>query len=201
MPNKITFIIILFMSTSLIYGKPKRNYKSYEKCNMAEIFQSFTMKKNDNVIAAIETEIYGERNFNYSKVLSYTENGINFDYYFYKIENDNLCLGIKAYNGLQDDAVIYINTQKECGSKCKVYLSNSDKEEIFYIWEPLKEIIPNNKKEKLIIKTDKQDFIIMIWSEIKELELYAENFPTIKDIQGLEKFQNLESLSLIGFDY
>lgn len=199
--DKIIILTILFLSTSLVYAKPTGGYRTPEERSLSDDYKSYTMNKNKRAEDAIENELFGRPNYSSTMVINHSESGVYFSYYFYNVNDDNLCLGVSAHNELQDDAVIYVNTKMECGAKCKVYLDKPDEKQIFYTWEPLKEIMADCTKEKITIKTDKKNYTIFVRSGIKELELFASEFIKVKSIKGLEKFPNLENLSLIGFDY
>ena len=199
--NKPIFMIFILLSTSLGYSNSQKSFNFFEECNIAKEYKSFTIGKTENEIIRIENELFGNSNFSYTLDISRSDGGIHYKYYFYKVEDENLCLGIKAYNNLQEDAVIYLNTQQQCGSKCKIYLNESKDNQIFYVWEPLKEIIKDKHKEKIVIKTNKQTYIVLVRTGTKELELFVDGFQKIKTIKGLDKFPNLTNLSLIGFEY
>ena len=94
-----------------------------------------------------------------------------------------------------------MNTQKECGAKCRVYLGKPEEKQIFYTWEPNKEIITNNEKEKIEIVTNKKKYVIFVRKEIKELEITSDGFSKFQAIKGTEKLPNLIVLKLWGFNY
>ncbi|MCR4736288.1 MAG: hypothetical protein K5829_14930 [Treponema sp.] len=185
----------------MVYGKPTRRYKLPEETVLAEEYVSLTMDRTTQVQDVIETALFGKPNYSGTMKISQSDGGIHFHYYYYEVAGDNLCLGISVFNSLQNDAVVYVNTNKDFGSKCEVYLDESESKGIFYTWKPLEEIISDNTKERIIIKTDKKTYTIFVRSGIKELELTVNDFPKLKSIKGLEKFPNLINLSLIGFDY
>ena len=188
MLNKKLIFLILFIEASFLYATPEKKYKTL-----------FT-NKIEQAQNIIETEIFGKTEYSSKLVLSSVKGGTYFDYYFYAVDDDNICLGIKSFSELQDDAVIYINTQKECGTTCKVYLDEPKEKQIFYVWEPFKEVTSDSTKEKITIKTDKGIYSIYIRKGITELELFFEGFPKIKSIKGLENFPELINLSFNGIN-
>lgn len=185
---KKTIIIFLFCWTTIVYAESTVKYKS------------FTMNKTEELRDAIETELFGKRTFNSEFGISKIESYIFYEYCFYKVDNDNLCLGIKAWNELQNEAVVYINTQKECGSKCEVYLREPEKTQIFYVWDPFKEPITHNNKEQIVIKTNKNTYTFFAREGITGLELFGSRLEKIVSVEGLENFPNLENVSFVGFD-
>ena len=107
--------------------------------------------------------------------------------------------GIRA--DVADQSVVYINTQKDCGTKCKIYLDRPEEKQILYRWSPLTEIITDNTKEKIEIITNKRKHILFVKKDIKEIEINSENLSSkIKKIKGLEKLPKLENIKFIGFD-
>ena len=199
--DKKILLLILFWGEIQAFANPLRQYESAGECNFAEKYKVLEINKKEKKDSLIETEIFGKPSFNRIMEISRLEVGGYFSYYFYKVNNENICLGIDASNPLQEKSILYINTQKECGSKCKVYLSEPEEKRIFYLWEPSKEILPDNKTEEIVINTDKESYSIRITNGIKELELNIGDFPKLESIQGLEKFPRLINLSLVGFDY
>ena len=135
MLNKKTTILLLFLCTTLAYAKSTRKYRAPEDCNFATDYKSFTVNKDERTQNIIEHELFENQEFNHKMIISRSDGGINYDYHFYKVNEDNLCLGIKTFNGLQEEAIIYVNTNKECGTKCKVYLSKQEDKQIFYFWK------------------------------------------------------------------
>ena len=198
--NKLLFIFFL-CSVSILYAKSTRKYRSYEECDLSENYKSFTMDKTGSIVSAIETELFSKPT--YSKVweLSKPDSGVYFTYYFYDVDGENLCLGLTASNSLQSEAAVYVNTEKECGSECKVFLDKPEEKQIYYVWAPLKEVITDKSKEKIVIKTDKKTYMIYVRQGITKLELFAPGFIKVKSIKGLEKLPNLTYFTLIGFDY
>lgn len=184
----------------LAYARSPKKYRLSDEFVLAENYKSFAMDKTKDAQEIIESEIFGERNFSSTLVLSSSTGGVYFDYHFYKVGEDNICLGIEAYNVLQDDAVVYVNTAKDCGSKCKVYLNEPEEKQVFYVWEPKKEIITDETKEKITIKTDKGTYTFFARTGITELEVNCEGLPKIKSVKGLEKFPNLINLAFTGID-
>ncbi|MCR4736292.1 MAG: hypothetical protein K5829_14950 [Treponema sp.] len=201
MKKYYSLTIFLLITTTLMYAKPTRRYKLPEEIVLAEDYKAITIDKTERIEDIIETELFGKPNFSSTMIISRLDGGICFSYHFYNVDEDNLCLGIQSFNESQNDAVIYVNTKQECGAKCKIYLDKPENKQIFYVWEPLKEIVTDKTKEKLVIKTNKKNYTVFVRTGIKELELFAPDFPKIKSIKGLEKFPNLVNLSLIGFDY
>ena len=196
---KKNFIIVLFfLISSLVYANQIKKYKLPEECVYSENYKTFLVNKKESALLIIEKELFGQLTFDSVLILSFLKGGIPFDYHFYKVDDDNICLGIETSNGLQDEAVIFVNTQKECGTKCNVYLDKAEESQIYYLWEPNKEIITNRQKEKLIIKTNEKTYTVYLRTGIKELELTG--CSKIKAIKGLDKFPYLTNLSLIGFD-
>ena len=196
---KKNFIIVLFfLISSLVYANQIKKYKLPEECVYSENYKTFLVNKKESALLIIEKELFGQLTFDSVLILSFLKGGIPFDYHFYKVDDDNICLGIETSNGLQDEAVIFVNTQKECGTKCNVYLDKAEESQIYYLWEPNKEIITNRQKEKLIIKTNEKTYTVYLRTGIKELELTG--CSKIKSIKGLDKFPYLTNLSLIGFD-
>ena len=199
--NKIVFLLIFFWMDMQVFATPLRQKNSLEEYNLAEIYKAVKIDKTENQELLIETEIYGKPNFSRIIEISRLDGGTYYSYHFYKVNEDNICLGINASNPLQEKSVVYINTQKECGAKCKVYLSKPEERQIFYFWEPLKENIRDNEKESIIIETDQKTYSIKLKKEIKELELNIGGKTKLKSIKGLEKFSKLINLSLVGFDF
>ena len=196
---KKNFIIVLFfLISSLVYANQIKKYKLPEECVYSENYKTFLVNKKESALLIIEKELFGQLTFDSVLILSFLKGGIPFDYHFYKVDDDNICLGIETSNGLQDEAVIFVNTQKECGTKCNVYLDKAEESQIYYLWEPNKEIITNRQKEKLIIKTNEKTYTVYLRTGIKELELTG--CSKIKAIKGLDKFPYLTNLSLIGID-
>ena len=192
---------ILLLTSSLMFAEQNIRYQIPEETLLAEDYKTITMDKTERIEDIIETELFGKTNFSSTMIISRLDGGICFSYHFYNVDEVNLCLGIQAFNESQNDAVIYVNTKQECGAKCKIYLDKPENKQIFYVWEPLKEIVTDKTKEKLVIKTNKKNYTVFVRTGIKELELFAPDFLKIKSIKGLEKFPNLVNLSLIGFDY
>ena len=193
---KKTIILFLFFWTTIAYAEP--TIKS-EKTDSTAKYKSFTKNKTEDLQDVIETELFGKRTFDCEMMISKIENGIFLDYCFYKIDDDYLCLGIKAWNELQDEAVVYINTQNEYGSKCEVYLRDPENTQIFYIWDPFKETITSNSKEKIVIKTNKNAYTFFAREDITGLELFGSRLEKIVAVEGLENFLNLENVSFVGF--
>ena len=184
--KKNTFLIILTLLTFFSYSE---NFKVCE------------IKKTEEFGIIIEKEIFGNYDFERSFRICRIEKGVSFDEYFYNIQGDNLCLGIASYNRVQDNAVLYINTAKEFGSKCIVYLSEPKEKQIFYLWEPTSEPIDNSKKEKISIKTNQCTYNIMVCKEVKELELNIGGMPKLLSVEGLEQFPNLTKVNYVGFNF
>lgn len=192
---------ILFLCTNLVYAKSKRKYRNPEDLNFATEYKSLTINKAKNELEIIENELFDNQNLHHEMIISRSDGGIYYNYHFYKVDEDNICLGIRACNNLQEEAVLYVNTYKECGTKCKIYLSKPEDKQIFYLWEPSKEVITDKSKGKIVIKTSTETYILFVRIGVTELELFAEGFPKIKTIKGLENFPNLVNLSFVGFDY
>ena len=196
---KKNFIIVLFfLISSLVYANQVRKYKLPEECVYSENYKTFLVNKKESAQLIIEKELFGQLTFDSVLILSFLKGGIPFDYHFYKVDDDNISLGIETCNGLQDEAVIFVNTKKECGTKCNVYLDKAEDSQIYYLWEPNTEIITDRQKEKLVIKTKEKTYTVYLRTGIKELELTG--CSKIKSIKGLDKFPYLTNLSLIGFD-
>lgn len=173
----------------------------YAEDNYSTNFKTLTINKKENEQAIIEKEFLG--NFTGKSIfgLGKLENGISSSEYYYKIGEDNICLGISANTKLADETLLFINTQKECGAKCRVYLGKPEEKQIFYAWEPSKEIITNNEKVKIEIITNKKKYVIFVKKDIKELEVTSDGFSKFKAIKGTENLPNLMSLKLWGFNY
>ena len=173
----------------------------YAEDNYSTNFKTLTINKKENEQAIIEKEFFG--NFTGKSIfgLGKLENGFSFSEYYYKISEDNICLGISANAKLADETFLFLNTQKECGAKCRVYLGKPEEKQIFYAWEPSKEIITNNEKVKIEIITNKKKYVIFVKKEIKELEVTSDGFSKFKAIKGTENLPNLMSLKLWGFNY
>ena len=173
----------------------------YAEDNYSTNYKTLTINKKESEQAIIEKEFFG--NFTGKSILGLgkLENGISFSEYYYKICEDNICLGISANAKLADETFLFLNTQKECGAKCRVYLGKPEEKQIFYAWEPGKEIITNNEKVKIEIITNKKKYVIFVKKEIKELEVTSDGFSKFKAIKGTENLPNLMSLKLWGFNY
>lgn len=189
--KKKTFLFYFLCSFIFIYAEGK----------FSENFKTLTLNKNESEQVIIEKELFG--NFTGKSILGLgkLENGISFSEYYYKIDEDNICLGISANTKLADQTLLFLNTQKECGAKCRVYLGKPEEKQIFYTWEPNKEIITNNKKEIIEIVTNKKKYVIFVRKEIKELEITSDGFSKFQAIKGTEKLPNLIVLKLWGFNY
>ena len=196
--KKILTVVIFLLISPIVYSKQVRKYKLPEECVYSESYKTFLVNKKESAELIIEKELFGQLRFDSVFKLSFLKGGIPFDYHFYKVDDDNICLGIETSNGLQDESVIFVNTQKECGTKCNVYLDKAEDSQIYYLWEPNKEIITDRQKEKLVIKTKEKTYTVYLRTGIKELELTG--CSKIKSIKGLNKFPYLTNLSLIGFD-
>ena len=148
----------------------------YAEDNYSTNFKTLTINKKENEQEIIEKEFFG--NFTGKSIfgLGKLENGISFSEYYYKIGEDNICLGISANAKLADETLLFLNTQKECGTKCRVYLGKPEEKQIFYAWEPSKEIITNNDKVKIEIITNKKKYVIFVKKDIKELEVTSDGF-------------------------
>lgn len=199
MLNRKNVAFFLFFMTSFVYGKTMSKYKLPEEQVYAENYKTFSINKKDSVETVIEKELFGKLTFDSVWGLVSPKGGSYFHYHFYKVGEDNICLAIETSNGFQDNLGIFVNTEKQCGTKCNVYLDKPEEKQIFYLWEPSKEIITDNQKEKLIIKTSKKTYTVYLRKGIKELELTGDS--KIKSIKGLEKFPYLINLTFIGFDY
>lgn len=173
----------------------------YAEDNYSTNYKTLTINKKESEQAIIEKEFFG--NFTGKSILGLgkLENGISFLEYYYKIDEDNICLGISANTNLADQTLLFLNTQKECGTKCRVYLGKPEEKQIFYTWEPSKEIITNNDKVKIEIITNKKKYVIFVKKDIKELEVTSDGFSKFKAIKGTENLPNLMSLKLWGFNY
>lgn len=173
----------------------------YAEDNYSTNYKTLTINKKESEQAIIEKEFFG--NFTGKSILGLgkLENGISFLEYYYKIDEDNICLGISANTNLADQTLLFLNTQKECGAKCRVYLGKPEEKQIFYTWEPSKEIITNNDKVKIEIITNKKKYVIFVKKDIKELEVTSDGFSKFKAIKGTENLPNLMSLKLWGFNY
>ena len=180
-----SFLLFLFISLFL-YGE---NYKIFE------------INRSEDCYNLINNELSEDYDIQNYFAISSTEKGVHFKQYFYKIDDEYICLGIKAFNGIQEKAICYINAEKEIGTKCRVYLGKPEEKQIFYAWEPSKEIITNNEKVKIEIITNKKKYVIFVKKEIKELEVTSDGFSKFKAIKGTEKLPNLMSLKLWGFNY
>ena len=199
--NKPLIILFIILSSSLAYADTnKGTKKSYERPLSTE-YKSFTINKTENIKEAIETQLFGKQTYDMVFEIAGTKNGIHYFQHYYKINDDNICLGICNFNSLQDEAVVYVNTQKDCGAKCKVFLDKPKDKQIFYVWEPLKTIITDTSKDKIVLKTEQGIYSIILRTGIEELELFAAGLSKIESIEGLEKFPDLMSLSFNGFDY
>lgn len=189
--KKKTFLFYFLCSFIFIYAEGK----------FSENFKTLTLNKNESEQVIIEKELFG--NFTGKSILGLgkLENGISFSEYYYKIDEDNICLGISANTKLADQTLLFLNTQKECGAKCRVYLGKPEEKQIFYTWEPGKEIITNNDKVKIEIITNKKKYVIFVKKDIKELEVTSDGFSKFKAIKGTENLPNLMSLKLWGFNY
>lgn len=189
--KKKTFLFYFLCSFIFIYAEGK----------FSENFKTLTLNKNESEQVIIEKELFG--NFTGKSILGLgkLENGISFSEYYYKIDEDNICLGISANTKLADQTLLFLNTQKECGTKCRVYLGKPEEKQIFYTWEPGKEIITNNDKVKIEIITNKKKYVIFVKKDIKELEITSDGFSKFKAIKGTENLPNLMSLKLWGFNY
>ena len=173
----------------------------YAEDNYSTNYKILTINKKESEQAIIEKEFFG--NFTGKSIfgLGKLENGIAFLECYYKIGEDNICLGISANAKLADETLLFLNTQKECGAKCRVYLGKPEEKQIFYTWEPSKEIITNNDKVKIEIITNKKKYVIFVKKDIKELEVTSDGFSKFKAIKGTENLPNLMSLKLWGFNY
>ena len=180
-----SFLLFLFISLFL-YGE---NYKIFE------------INRSEDCYNLINNELSEDYDIQNYFAISSTEKGVHFKQYFYKIDDEYICLGIKAFNGIQEKAICYINAEKEIGTKCRVYLGKPEEKQIFYAWEPSKEIITNNEKVKIEIITNKKKYVIFVRKEIKELEITSDGFSKFKAIKGTENLPNLMSLKLWGFNY
>ena len=167
----------------------------YAEDNYSTNFKTQTINKKESEQAIIEKEFFG--NFTGKSIfgLGKLENGISFSEYYYKIGEDNICLGISANTKLADQTLLFLNTQKECGTKCRVYLGKPEEKQIFYAWEPSKEIITNNDKVKIEIITNKKKYVIFVKKDIKELEVTSDGFSKFKAIKGTENLPNLMSFA------
>lgn len=192
--KKIIFLSVLMYGT-LAYAVP--NQSDGKK---AKNYESFKINKIERIQEVIETKLFGEPKFNSVSVVTSAKGGNYFDYYFYKVNDENICLGIKSYNRLQDDAIVYINTQDECGTICKVYLDEAEEKQVYYVWEPLKKISDVNEKSKITIKTNGKQYSVYLRKDITDLEIFFEGFPKIKSIKGLENFPELINLSFNGIN-
>lgn len=198
---KNTITLLLCLSSSLVYAESNRKFEVPEERSFATDYKSYEINKTEHAVKSIETELFGKQTYSMVFEIAGTERGIHYSQFFYKIDDDNICLGLRNFNSIQDEAVIYVNTKKECGTKCKVFLDKPEDKRVFYIWEPLKTIIPNKTKDKLVLKTDKGTYSIILRTGIEKLEITAINLPKIESIEGLENFPYLINLSFIGFDY
>ena len=180
-----SFLLFLFISLFL-YGE---NYKIFE------------INRSEDCYNLINNELSEDYDIQNYFAISSTEKGVHFKQYFYKIDDEYICLGIKAFNGIQEKAICYINAEKEIGTKCRVYLGKPEEKQIFYAWEPSKEIITNNEKVKIEIITNKKKYVIFVKKDIKELEVTSDGFSKFKAIKGTENLPNLMSLKLWGFNY
>ena len=150
MLNKKIILSCVLLFGTLVYADPfQKNQQNYG-VEISENYQSFKINKKDWIQEVIETNLFGETKYNSVLVVASSKGGTYFDYYFYKIDDENICLGIDSYNSVQDDAVIYINTNKDCGTACKVYLDKPEEKQVFYVWEPLKKIT-NDKMDKALL--------------------------------------------------
>ena len=184
--KKNAFLIIFTLLTFFSYSE---NFKVCE------------IKKTEEFGIIIEKEIFGNYDFERSFRICRIEKGVSFDEYFYNIQGDNLCLGIASYNRVQDNAVLYINTAKEFGSKCIVYLSRPTEKQVFYLWEPTSDSMNDLKKELITIKTTQGTYQIMIKKGVKELELNVGGMPELISIKGLDKFPDLKKINFVGFKH
>ena len=193
------FIIsCVLLCGTLVYAEPSQKNQQNDVVEFSENYQSFKINKKDRIQEVIETNLFGETKYNSVLVVASSKGGTYFDYYFYKIDDENICLGIDSYNSVQDDAVIYINTNKDCGTACKVYLDEPEEKQVFYVWEPLEKITNDNQKEKITIKTNKKNYSVYLRKSITDVELWFEGFPKVKSIKGLENFPELKNVSFFG---
>ena len=149
-----SFLLFLFISLFL-YGE---NYKIFE------------INRSEDCYNLINNELSEDYDIQNYFAISSTEKGVHFKQYFYKIDDEYICLGIKAFNGIQEKAICYINAEKEIGTKCRVYLGKPEEKQIFYAWEPSKEIITNNEKVKIEIITNKKKYVIFVKKDIKRID-------------------------------
>ena len=198
MLNKKIILSCVLLCGTLVYADPFQKNQQNDVVEFSENYQSFKINKKDRIQEVIETNLFGETKYNSVLVVTSSKGGTYFDYYFYKIDDENICLGIESYNSVQDDAVIYINTNKDCGTACKVYLDKPEEKQVFYIWEPLKKITNDNQKEKITIKTNKKNYSVYLRKGITDVELFFEEFPKVKSIKGLENFPELKNISFFG---
>ena len=173
----------------------------YAEDNYSTNYKTLTINKKESQNIIIEKEVFGKYEGITTLGLSRLENGIAFLECYYRIGEDNICLGISANTKLADETLLFLNTQKECGTKCRVYLGKPEEKQIFYAWEPSKEIITNNEKVKIEIITNKKKYVIFVKKDIKELEVTSDGFSKFKAIKGTEQLPNLMSLKLWGFNY
>lgn len=189
MKRKIITVILFSVIISFLFAED----------NYSKIYKTVVIDKKECESTIIETELFGKFEGKSIWGLSRLESGVGFTELYYKVGDDNLCLGIRA--DVADQSVVYINTQKDCGTKCKIYLDRPEEKQILYRWSPLTEIITDNTKEKIEIITNKRKHILFVKKDIKEIEINSENLSSkIKKIKGLEKLPKLENIKFIGFD-
>ena len=191
--KKKTFLFYFLCSFIFIYAEGK----------FSENFKTLTLNKNEsehcyNLINNELSEDYDIQNY---FAISSTEKGVHFKQYFYKIDDEYICLGIKAFNGIQEKAICYINAEKEIGTKCIVYLSRPTEKQVFYSWEPTSDSMNDLKKELITIKTTQGTYQIMIKKGVKELELNVGGMPELISIKGLDKFPDLKKINYVGFKH
>lgn len=180
-----SFLLFLFISLFL-YGE---NYKIFE------------INRSEDCYNLINNELSEDYDIQNYFAISSTEKGVHFKQYFYKIDDEYICLGIKAFNGIQEKAICYINAEKEIGTKCIVYLSRPTEKQVFYLWEPTSDSMNDLKKELITIKTTQGTYQIMIKKGVKELELKVGGMPELISIKGLDKFPDLKKINYVGFKH
>lgn len=198
--KKYFFIFFILLYGTQIFAKPIKQYRSENQIVKSEKFESLLINRTDSVWSILDTKFDKDITTNNPFEITILNSGMFFEYYYYKLDDDNICLGISTFDKLHEDNVLYINTNKECGTKCKVFLDKSEDRQIFYQWEPYKEIISDETKERILIKTDKHNYSIYLKKGITELQLFLDGVSEVKSIKGLEKFPNLISITMNGLD-
>lgn len=200
MLKKYLLVFVILLYCTQIFAKPIKQYRADDQIVISKNYESILINRTDSVWSIIDKKCDTDMTLNKTYGITLLNSGVFFDYYFYKLGEDNICLGISFFDQLHEDTVLYINTNKECGTKCKVFLDKSEDKQIYYLWEPSKEIICDETKEKIMIKTDKQNYSVYLKNGITELELSLDGVSEVKSIKGLEKFPNLFSVKLNGLD-